>query len=114
MSKKDIKKDIKKVTTEDIVNDIIEATGLPKATVKSVMAAEKKAVANHLEKGEKVQLTGYLIATPQYRAAREANNISTHKKEQIPETVGVSIKAGTDLKSAAAKLDPADWRPENN
>jgi nucleoid DNA-binding protein len=100
-----------KVTTDTIVKDIMEATKFPKDTVKAIMSAEKKAVATHVGNGEAVQLTGYFTASPIYRAAREANDISKKAKNLIPETVGVSIKGGTELKSAAAKLDPVYWRP---
>jgi nucleoid DNA-binding protein len=100
-----------KVTTEVIVKEIMEKTKFPKDTVKAIMNAEKEFVASHIGKGEAVQLTGYFIATPIYRAAREANDISKKQKNLIPETVGVSIKGGTELKNAASKLDPEAWRP---
>jgi len=102
---------ISKVTTETIINEIADEYKIPVQVVKNVMKGTKRKVAEHIGKGEAVQLTGFVMITPQYRAARIANNISTHQKETIPETVGVSIKAGVDIKREAAKLSPADWKP---
>ena len=41
----------------------------------------------------------------------KTNDIVTKQKALIPESVGVSIKAGTELKSAALTLNPEDYKP---
>lgn len=106
------RKDLPKITTEEIAKQVAEKLGgVSKKQVKNILNATKEIVAENLKDGKVIQITGFFSVAPQYRGERLANNIVTKQKALIPESVGVSIKAGTELKSAALTLDPEDYKP---
>lgn len=106
-------KNLEKVTTEFIAKKVASSlNGVSKKQIKEILTATKHAVAETLKEGKIIQITGFFTVAPQYRSERMANNIVTKQKSVIPESVGVSIKAGTELKSAALTLNPNDYKPE--
>lgn len=105
------RKDLPKITTEEIARQVAEKLeGVSKKQVKNILSTTKEVVAENLKKGNVIQITGFFSVAPQYRGERLANNIVTKQKALIPESVGVSIKAGTDLKNAALTLNPSDYK----
>jgi nucleoid DNA-binding protein len=101
------------ITTEDIIKIVAgKVEGASQKDVREILNGVKDACADALKEGRKVQLTGFFTAQPIYRSARTANDISTKKPMDVPESVGVSIKAGSLLKSATVGLTPADYKKE--
>ena len=100
------------LTTEDIVKEVasMEDVGLSQKEVRAAINGLRNAIVNALKSGKKVQLTGFFTVHPIYRGERKANNIATHEEMLVPESVGVSIKSGADLKKATYNLDPSDFK----
>lgn len=65
----------------------------------------KEAITIALQKGAKVQLTGFMNFGLTYRAARKGNNVFTKEPIDIPESVAVSAKVGSALKEVGKQLD---------
>lgn len=100
------------VTTESIVREIAasEDLNMSQAEVKSVLKKFENIVTTALSEGKKVQVTGFFSAEPTYRSSRMANNVATGEPMEVPESMGVSIRAGQRLKDAAGTLNPADYK----
>ena len=96
---------------QEAVKAIAEKTELTQVAVNKVFGALEEYVHETLAKGEKVQLTGFLNIKPAYRAARKGFDPLKEVPMEIPETVGVSVKAGEKLKKATNGLDVAKFRP---
>jgi DNA-binding protein HU-beta len=99
------------MSTDDIVKAVSSKEGMSQKDVRACLKAIEEAVAEAVGEGKKVQLTGFATIAPIYRAERMANNIVTGEPMKVPETMSVSIKAGSMLKTAVDKLDPKDYAP---
>ncbi|AYP68634.1 hypothetical protein EalM132_00122 [Exiguobacterium phage vB_EalM-132] len=97
---------------QEMVKAIAGKTGLTQVDVSKVLTELQSLTIETLEKGEKVQLTGFLNIKPVYRAARQGFDPLKKVAMAIEPTVGVSVKAGEQLKKAVVGLDVADFAPE--
>lgn len=112
---KKVKKEAKVVeraqmNLDSIVKAVSETTDMSQKDVRTVLKGLEDAVVSGLEKGMKVQMTGFLSFKPSYRSARTANNVFTGEPMEVPESVGVTVSAGKKLKDAMSNLDPKDFR----
>lgn len=97
---------------QEMVKAIAGKTGLTQVDVSKVLGAFQELTTETLEKGEKVQITGFLNIKPVYRASRQGFDPLKKVHMEIPATVGVSVKAGEQLKKATAGLKVEDFAPE--
>ncbi|MGL5296747.1 MAG: HU family DNA-binding protein [Culicoidibacterales bacterium] len=88
------------VTKKQLIDDIAQATGLTKKDVTEVVNGFMDTVKGHLEKGEKVSLTGFGTFEVRERAAREGRNPQTGETIQIAASKTPAFKAGKELKEA--------------
>ena len=82
---------------------------LTQVAVNKVLNALEAITIATLEKGEKVQLTGFLTVKPVPRAARKGFDPIKQVAMDIEPTVGVSAKAGEKLKKAVEGLKYEDF-----
>lgn len=97
---------------QEMVKAIAGKTGLTQVDVAKVLTNLQELTIQTLEKGGKVQITGFLNIKPVYRASRQGFDPLKKVHMDIPATVGVSVKAGEALKKAVLGLDVADFTPE--
>ena len=82
---------------------VAEKTGLSKKDAERVVAATLETITQTLQKGEKVQLSGFGIFETKEREARVGRNPRTKEAIQIPATKTPAFKASKTLKDAVAK-----------
>ena len=82
---------------------VAEKTGLSKKDAERVVAATLETIAQTLQKGEKVQLSGFGIFEVKDREARVGRNPHTKEAIQIPATRLPTFKASKTLKDNIAK-----------
>ena len=87
----------------ELVTAVSEKTGLAKKDAERAVNAMLETVAESLEKGEKVQLTGFGIFEVKDREARVGRNPRTKTAIQIPATRTPAFKASKALKDCVAK-----------
>ena len=87
----------------DLVNFIAEETGLTKADSSRALEAFMSAVAETLQKGEKITLTGFGSFGVSRREARAGRNPKTGLPVKIAARNSVSFKAGSKLKESVNK-----------
>ena len=80
-----------------------ESAGLTKKDTERVLNAALNAITTSLEKGEKVQLSGFGTFEAKEREARIGRNPRTKETIQIPATRLPAFKASKALKDAVAK-----------
>lgn len=93
----------------EMIKAIATDAGLTQVDVNKFLISQQKVVAETLRQGGEVQLIGFMTIRPIAKAARTGRNISTDQPMIIPETVGVSMSPGKNLKDAVAELDYADF-----
>lgn len=96
---------------QEMVKAISAKTELTQVDTTKVLNALEEITIETLQAGEKVQLTGFFIAKPVYRAARKGFDPLKEVPMDIPATVGISIKAGEKLKAASKGLNVKDFEP---
>lgn len=84
----------------ELVNQMVEATGLKKKDVEAVLGSFIETVTGALAKGDKVQLIGFGTFETRERAARSGRNPQTGDTITIPEARVPAFKAGAKLKEA--------------
>ncbi len=84
----------------DIVDAVAEKTGLTKKDAQSALDAVLEAVTESLQRGERVQLTGFGTFETRYRKERRGKNLQTGETIMIPATTVPAFKAGKALKDA--------------
>ncbi len=84
----------------DIVDAVAEKTGLTKKDAQSALEAVLEAVTESLQRGERVQLTGFGTFETRYRRERMGKNLQTGETITIPATTVPAFKAGKALKEA--------------
>lgn len=82
---------------------VAEKTGLSKKDAERVVAATLETITQTLQKGEKVQLSGFGIFEVKDRDARVGRNPHTKEAIQIPATRLPTFKASKTLKDVIAK-----------
>ena len=82
---------------------VAEKTGLSKKDAERVVAATLETITQTLQKGEKVQLSGFGIFEVKDREARVGRNPHTKEAIQIPATRLPTFKASKTLKDNIAK-----------
>ena len=82
---------------------VAEKTGLSKKDAERVVATTLETIAQTLQKGEKVQLSGFGIFEVKDRDARVGRNPHTKEAIQIPATRLPTFKASKTLKDTIAK-----------
>ena len=87
----------------ELVNFIAEETGWTKADSSRALEAFMSAVAETLQKGEKITLTGFGTFGVSRREAREGRNPKTGLPVKIAARNSVSFKAGSKLKESVNK-----------
>lgn len=92
-----------------MVKAISNETGLTQVDTNKVLNALEKISIATLEKGDKVQLTGFITMKPTARSARKGYDPIKLEPVEIEPTVGVSVKAGEKLKKATAGLKYEDF-----
>ena len=99
-----------KVSTSDLI-DLMKAeseNGEVKLTKKELNAAVgylKTAVCKALSAGADVKIPGFILFQLSYRAGRSGFNIATNSAMDIPDSVVVGVKAGSEIKNTAKNLD---------
>ncbi|MCP9283632.1 HU family DNA-binding protein [Bacillus safensis] len=84
----------------ELVSTVVEATGLAKKEVVSVVEATLDAIESTLKEEGQVKITGFGTFEVATRAARKGRNPSTGEEIDIPETKAPKFKAAKALKDA--------------
>ena len=87
----------------ELITSMAEKSNLSKKDTESALKAFIESVEETLEKGEKVQLTGFGIFEARERAAREGTNPRTKEKIQIPASIVPAFKPGKEFKEKLNK-----------
>ncbi len=84
----------------DIADAIAEKTGLTKKDSAEALEAAVEAITEALQRGERVQLTGFGTFETRNRKARKGKNLQTGETIDIPARTVPAFKAGKALKEA--------------
>ena len=87
----------------DLVAIVAAKTGLTKKDAERVVNATLETITQTLEKGEKVQLSGFGLFDVKQREARVGRNPRTKETIQIPATKQPVFKASKSLKDLIAE-----------
>jgi DNA-binding protein HU-beta len=82
----------------DLIQAVVEKTGLTKKDSASAVDAMLEGISNSLAKGDKVQLVGFGTFEVRSRQAREGRNPATGETIKIKATKAPAFKAGKALK----------------
>lgn len=82
----------------DLINVVAEATELPKKDATKAVDAVFEAIAEALQKGDKVQLVGFGNFEVRERSARKGRNPQTGEEIEIPSSKVPAFKPGKALK----------------
>ena len=88
----------KTVTKADLVNHVADVTGMKKKDVKACIDAFLNEIAEMLDRGYKVQLTGFGTFEVRKRKARVGVKPGTTEKIKIPASKYPAFKPGKALK----------------
>ncbi|MFS0855163.1 HU family DNA-binding protein [Paenibacillus taichungensis] len=84
----------------DLVNAVVEKTGLAKKDTEQVINETLSAITNALANGDKVQLFGFGNFEVRDRAARKGRNPQTGEEMDIPASKAPAFKPSKALKDA--------------
>ena len=82
----------------DLVNKVVEKSGLKKKDVEVTVNAVLDSISEALAEGEKVQLIGFGTFETRTRKARSGRNPQTGEPISIPESSVPAFKPGNKLK----------------
>jgi DNA-binding protein HU-beta len=82
----------------DLINSVIEQTGLKKKDSEKMVTAFTDAIAETLAKGDKVQIAGFGTFEVRERSAREGRNPQTGDAIKIAASKAPAFKAGKAFK----------------
>ncbi|AHV98093.1 HU family DNA-binding protein [Paenibacillus sp. 7124] len=82
----------------DLINQVTEATELPKKDVTKAVDAVFEAITAALQDGDKVQLVGFGNFEVRERSARKGRNPQTGEEIEIPSSKVPAFKPGKALK----------------
>ena len=88
-----------------LVDKMVESTGLSKKDVKAVVDGVFDHITEHLQRGDKVQITGFGSFEVRERAARQGVNPSTGDKIDIAASKAPAFKAGKSLRDSVKNQD---------
>ncbi len=91
------------MTKQDLIEAMAAKSGLTKADSSRALEAFMSTVAETLQKGEKITLTGFGTFGTSRREARDGRNPRTGEVVKIAARNSVSFKAGSKLKEAVNK-----------
>ena len=83
-----------------LVDKMVKTTGLNKKDVKAVVDGVFDHITEHLQRGDKVQITGFGSFEVRERAARQGVNPSTGEKIDIAASKSPAFKAGKSLRDS--------------
>ena len=86
------------VSKADLVAEVAESVNLKRADVKAVMDTVLDSITGSLDKGKKVQLTGFGTFEVRERKARTGVKPGTTDKIKIPSSKYPAFKPGKSLK----------------
>ena len=81
----------------ELVQSLVEETGLPKNVVRAVVNALPTVVAKGIREGESISMKGVGSFVPWQQSERLARNPKTGEEVMITPRVSVKFKAGSDL-----------------
>lgn len=84
----------------ELVDAVAQATGSPRSSAESSVAAVLESITSALKNGDKVALTGFGTFEVRSRAARTGRNPQTGATIQVKASKAPAFKAGAALKSA--------------
>ena len=88
------------VTKGQLVDKMVETTGLNKKDVRAVVDGVFDHITEHLTRGDKVQVTGFGSFEVRERKARQGVNPSTGDKIDIAASKAPAFKAGKSLRDS--------------
>ena len=88
------------MTKAELIDAIVEKSGLSKADASKALSATLESVTEALKSGEKVALIGFGTFSVSLRAARTGKNPQTREAIAIPASKAAKFKAGQQLKDA--------------
>lgn len=91
------------VSKADLVQKVADSTSMKKKDVKDVMDAMLDQISVSLDKGSKVQLTGFGTFEVRKRKARTGVKPGTTEKIKIPASKYPAFKPGKGLKDSVRK-----------
>ena len=80
----------------ELVQSLVEETGLPKNVVRTVVNALPTVVAKGIREGESISMKGFGSFVPWQQSERLARNPKTGEEVMITPRVSVKFKAGSD------------------
>ena len=87
----------------ELIAAVAEKTGLTKKDAERVVNATFQSITDSLQKGDRVQISGFGIFDVKTREARIGRNPRTKEEVQIPATRLPAFKASKALKDVVAK-----------
>ena len=87
----------------DLIENVVESTGVTKKEATAVVTAAFDAITEALVAGDKVQLIGFGTFETRERAARMGKNPQTGEAVEIAACKAPAFKAGKALKEAVNK-----------
>ena len=87
----------------ELIAVVAEKTGMTKKDAERVVSVTFDSIAQELQKGEKVQISGFGIFEVKEREARVGRNPRTKEAIQIPASKVPAFKAAKALKDAVAE-----------
>ena len=87
----------------ELIAAVAEKTGLTKKDAECVVNATFQSITDSLQKGDRVQISGFGIFDVKTREARIGRNPRTKEEVQIPATRLPAFKASKALKDVVAK-----------
>ncbi len=81
----------------ELVNAVVEKTGMPKVNAKAAVDATLESVVDALIKGEKVSIIGFGAFAIAEKAARSGFNPRTKEVIEIPARKTIKFKPGAEL-----------------
>lgn len=93
----------KSVSKAELVSTVADQADMKKKDVKKVMDAMLATISNHLDRGNKVQLTGFGTFEVRQRKPRIGVKPGTTEKIQIPASKYPAFKPGKGLKDRVQK-----------
>jgi DNA-binding protein HU-beta len=86
------------MNTADLIEKIVEATGMTKAAASRAVEAVVQAIIDALREGDEVRLTGLGIFDVVNREARPGRNPQTGESINIPASKALRFRAGKAVK----------------
>lgn len=93
----------KTVSKADLIKTVAESAKASKTDVKAILDSMLNQISGHLDKGKKVQLTGFGTFEVRHRKARTGVRPGTTEKIKIPASQYPAFKPGKGLKDQVKK-----------